>query len=235
MHAKLYKTIRSRGFAHMVTNFAIGFELCEYPQPKPIWWRCTCDKFDAMLGQVLLSLQNLQALHFNCSGCCTRGTSHRYLTKLPTQKLQQFVFQCKCRDQPNKIHQILISPCMAPVTSLLLLNPYKWQDYDVLSTKDCLPHLKRLMCSDINLVEGLLPKRTITHLSFSSCASDLLRLYHIISRTPRSLTFLQLHNTGPVMPFLTLDLTPYQSLKHLGELDFSNAPVRKSQNHLEPV
>jgi hypothetical protein len=234
MHEKLYKTIRSRGFAHMVTNFTIIFELCGVPQPKPIWWRCTCDKFDAMLGQVLLSLQNLQVLHFSCSGCCTRGAYHGYLTQLPTQKLQEFAFDCHCRQQPIKTHQILTSPCMAPVMSLVFLNPYKWEDYDVLSTKGCLPRLKKFMCSDINLVEALLPTRTITHLSCSSRISDLGRLHDIISRTRCSLTYLQVHDFSHIIPyFIRMDSTPYRSLKHLGELDFINVPVRYFQNHFE--
>ena len=73
MHAKLYKTIRSRGFADIVTDFRITFPGCQHwPylwQPNRIWRRCTCDKFDAMLSQVMLSLQNLQTLYFQCR-CC---------------------------------------------------------------------------------------------------------------------------------------------------------------------
>jgi hypothetical protein len=228
MHAKLYQTIRSRGFNHIVTNFHIIFKLCRFLQPKRTGWRCTCDKFDAMLGQVILSLQNLQVLHFGCSGCDTQGPYHHYLTELPTKKLQKFLFSCTCRHYfPNKTCQILAAPCMAPITSLCLTDLYKQEDWSVLSTRDCLPHLKKLVCIDIKLIEALLPKRTITHLSFPVQTQDLGRLHDIISQTSCSLAYLQVYNMGHIIPdIILMDSAPYRGLKHLGVLDFINVSVR---------
>ena len=57
VHAKLYQTILSRGFAHMVTDFLIRFVKCNYIQNlRHILQRCICDEFDATLGQTMLSL-----------------------------------------------------------------------------------------------------------------------------------------------------------------------------------
>jgi hypothetical protein len=231
MHAKLYKTIRSRGFADIVTDFRITFPGCQHwPylwQPNRIWRRCTCDKFDAMLSQVMLSLQNLQALHFYCGCCRTQRARHRYLAELPTTKLQKVIFKCfNMVCSSNDAYQILTSPCMAHITSLCLFDTGKWGDYDVLSAGSSLPHLKSLMSSDIQLIEALLPKRTITHLSVLSTA-HFGRLHNIISRTSCSLTYLQVFLTGHTIPyFVAMDSTPYRSLKHLGYLDFNRVPVR---------
>ena len=186
MHAKLYKTIRSRGFADIVTDFRITFPGCQHwPylwQPNRIWRRCTCDKFDAMLSQVMLSLQNLQALHFYCGCCRTQRARHRYLAELPTKKLQKVRFSCSCMvNFSSDPCQILASPCMAHITSLSIFDIGKWGDFDVLSARSSLPHLKILMCSDIKLIEALLPKRTITHLSFLKTTADFDQLHNIIN------------------------------------------------------
>jgi hypothetical protein len=228
MHARLYKTIRSRGFAHIVTDFRITFPGCHnLSQPNRIWRRCTCDKFDAMLSQVMLSLQNLQALYFYCQCCQTQHTRHRYLAELPTQKLQKVRFNCySMANFSSDPYQMLASPCMAHIMSLCLVHTDKWGDCDVLSARSSLPHLKIFMCSDIKLIEALLPKRTITHLSFHTVA-DFDELHNIISRTSCSLTHLQVYNTRHTIPHsIEMDSTPYRSLKHFGYLDFDRVRVR---------
>jgi hypothetical protein len=228
-HANLYKTIRSRGFAHIVTDFWIVFPGCRYlSQHNRIWRRCTCDKFDAMLGQVMLSLQNLQALYFYCWCCRSQHTRHRYLAELPTKKLQKFTIQCcSMADSSSSASQMLISPCMARITSLCLFDTDKWGDYDVLSARSSLPHLKIFMCSDIKLIEALLPKRTITHLSLLRVKEKFDRLHNIISQTSCSLTYLHVHKWEHArLYFIKMDSTPYRNLKHLGGLDLGWVPVR---------
>jgi hypothetical protein len=224
-HAKLYRTIHSRGFAHIVTDFRITFPGCQdyHWQLNRIWQRCTCDKFDAMLSQVMLSLQNLQALYFRCWCCQTQRTRHRYLADLPTKQLQKVWFSCSSMvNFSSDTCQILASPCMARITSLCL-----WGDCDVLSARSSLPHLKNLMSSDITLIGALLPKRTITHLSVLRGTVDFDRLHDIISQTSCSLTYLQVFPMGHTIPyFVAMDSTPYRSLKHLGYLDFNRVPVR---------
>ena len=227
-HAKLYQTIISQGFAHMVTDFRIRFVKCNYMRiPKIILQRCTCDEFDAMLGQVLLSLQNLQVLHFICWGCRAERARHRYLAELPTKNLQKVMFNCVCTSQlPSNTYQMLASPCMAPVMSLSLFDIGAWKDCDVLSARSSLPHLKKLICYDIELVEAVLPKRTITHLSVLS-AVGFGWLHNIISRISCSLTYLQVLQTGDtILYFIAMDSSPYRSLKHLGSLDFGKVRVR---------
>jgi len=116
---------------------------------------------------------------------------------------------------------------MARITSLCLFDIDKWGDCDVLSARSSLPHLKILMCPDIKLIEALLPKRTITHLSFFKNTADFDQLHNIISRTSCSLTHLQVYNTRHTIPyFIEMDSTSYRSLKHLGDLDFDRVPVR---------
>jgi hypothetical protein len=228
MHAKLYRTIRSRGFAHIVTDFRIHFEPCSHlRQSKRILQRCTCDRFDVMLGQVMLSLQNLQVLHFKCLSCPTEHSRHRYLTELPTQRLQKAIFRCYCMSELlSNTYQMLASPCMAPILSLYLFDVTKPGNCDVLSSKSSLPHLKKLICYDIELVEAVLPKRTITHLSVLS-AVGFGWLHNIISRISCSLTYLQVLQTGDtILYFIAMDSSPYRSLKHLGSLDFGKVRVR---------
>jgi hypothetical protein len=190
--------------------------------------RCTCDKFDAMLGQMMLSLENLQALYFRCWCCRTQRARHRYLAELPTKKLQKVTLEC-CGtvDFASNAYQMLTSPCLARITSLCLFDSNKWGDCDVLSARSSLPNLKILMCSGLKLIEALLPKQAITHLSFQGGTVVFNRLHNIICQTSRSLTYLQVHNTRHTIPyFIAMDSTPYRSLKHLGDLDFGTVQVR---------
>jgi hypothetical protein len=188
-----------------------------------------------MLSQVMLSLQNLQALYFYCWCCEAVHARHRYLAELPTTKLQKVMFECSNMVCSSKnAYQMFTSPCMARITSLFLFNIDKWGDCDVLSARSSLPHLKNLMSSDIKLIEALLPKRTITHLSVLGSTVDFDRLHNIISRTSCSPTHLQVFQTGHTIPyFIAMDSTPYRSLKHLGELDFNRVPVRDFSESLE--
>jgi len=228
-HAKLYQTILSQGFAHMVTEFRIRFVKCNYIWiPKRILQRCTCDEFDAMLGQVLLSLQNLQVLHFICWGCRAERARHRYLAELPTKNLQKVMFNCVCTSQlPSNTYQMLASPCMAPVMSLSLFDIGAWKDCDVLSARSSLPHLKKLICSDIKPIELLFSKQTITHFSFFKNVTDFDPLHNIISRASCSLTYLQVYNLQHTIPgFIAKDSAPYRSLKHLGDLYYGRVVVR---------
>jgi hypothetical protein len=127
----------------------------------------------------------------------------------------------------SNAYQMFASSCMARITSLCLSRSDKWGDCDVLSARSSLPHLKILTCCDIKLIEALLPKRTITHLSFYKATPDFGRLHNIISRTSCSLIYLEVRNTRHTIPdFIAMDSTPYRSLKHLGFFDFDRVSVR---------
>jgi hypothetical protein len=90
------------------------------------------------------------------------------------------------------------------------------------------------MCYDIKLIEALLPKRTITHLSFLQISPDFDRLHNIISRTSCSLTYLQVHNPRYTIPrLIEMDATPYRSLEHLGVFEFDRVSVRDCQNRFD--
>jgi hypothetical protein len=211
-----------------VTDFRIHILCRNYNQRKCIRRKaCPCDEFDAMLGQVMLSLQNLRVLEFICCGCTALHPRHRYLTELPAPKLQKLALGCNCMSelQINPC-QMLTSPCMAPIMSLYLFDVTLWEDYNALSAESSLAHLKKLMCFDIKPIEALFPKQTITHLSFLGPETDLGRLHGIISQTSCPLTYLQVHNTSHTIPyFIAMDPTPYRCLQHLGDLDYGWVPV----------
>jgi hypothetical protein len=238
--AKLHRTLRSQDIACLVTNFRI--HLTWYGQHREsrmggIWRRsrkCICNRFDALLGQVLLSLENLQVLHFSCQCCIhVRHPPHQYLERLPTRQLQQFEIYCLCYNRSRSVTDIprfLTSSCMATVTSLSLPSIFKPMEYDFLSANECLPNLKKLACSNLELIQVLLPKRIITHLCCPSMLIDhidLNRLHRIIQQTPYSLTHLDIPNPSErIMDSISANPSPYQSLKHLAEFVFGEGKVR---------
>jgi hypothetical protein len=226
--AKLHRTLRSQDIACLVTDFRI--QLMNHRRSRngkrP---SCICHGFDALLGQVLLSLENLQVLYFSRPSCWhAKHLQYSYLERLPTRQLQQLQFFCPFHLNENTVIDIprfLTSPCVATVTSLCLSDDFKPIGCDALSTNNYLPHLKKLICSNLELVQVLLPKRTITHLGCPN--TDFDQLHTIIQQTPCSLTHLDVSDRDyGVANLISMNPNPYQSLKHFAEFVLMESEVR---------
>jgi hypothetical protein len=231
--AKLHRTLRSQDIACLVTDFRIQWIRHCWGGGSKTGRICKgiCNRFDTMLGQVLLSLENLQVFHF-CYQCClhVRQPGHQYLERLSTRQLRQFKICCYSYSLKHialDIPQLLTSPYLATVTSLSLPPFFKPMEWGILSANDSLPHLKKLVCSDLELIEVLLPRRTITHLRCPIRSVDFNQLHRIIQQNPCSLTHLDIPNPhNRIMDFIAANPSPYQSLKHLAEFNFRENEVR---------
>jgi hypothetical protein len=100
-------------------------------------------------------------------------------------------------------------------------------EWGILSANDSLTHLKKLVCSDLEIIEVLLLKRTITHLRCPNRIVDFNQLHRIIQQNPYSLTHLDIYNLyNRIVDFIAANPSPYQSLKHLAEFTFGENEVR---------
>jgi hypothetical protein len=94
---KLHRTLRSQDIANLVTDFRIQWIRHCWGSGSKTGRICKgiCNRFDTMLGQVLLSLENLQVFHF-CYQCClhVQQPGHQYLERLSTRQLRQFKICC---------------------------------------------------------------------------------------------------------------------------------------------
>lgn len=233
-HEKLYQTIEMRGFCEFVTEFRIYRMPCNgRSQPSRTWFRnkCTCDRFDAMLGQVLLSLVNLRSLNLVCNSCLSSRDRHHYLKELRTKQLEVLLFYCFCSSHYiSDLVEILNAACMSSIRSLNLPYAFQPTNWSKLATKGCLPNLKKVACGNLSPLHVLCSKATISHLGYNapiSTAGDEDALHEIIKQSSRRLSYLYLRQNSYRVPrFIQMDVTPYLSLRHFGQLHFGAHNVR---------
>lgn len=224
-HIKLYNTLLEPRIATLVTDFQVHIAAC----PK-LGFRgaCSCDSFDLLLGQALVSLENLRALRFTCRCCRTENLRHTYLAELKTTKLQEFELYCDCKTwSRDNMSNFLAAGCMKSVTSLSILDSNHIWDFEAIRGVDCLPRLKKIQCMDRSLLDSLLKKRTVTHLTCDQPGWDESRLLKSLEQT--SLTHFNIANSTECYPaFLSTSLETFSNLRYIGRLHFRIATVSDS-------
>jgi len=221
-HKKLYRSLQIRGLARMVTDFRICFAPC-YTHTRSL--RCKCNKFDTMLGQVLVSLENLRVLEFKCM-CCSvnrnaRPGRHRYLGELKNNQLKRLLLRCSCSLWPREdAARLLTQSSMHRVTSasIGLFSP-------VLEDLNYLPRLERLEIHGMKTIEPLFKKKAITHLLCKSYHLDII--HHVLGDNSGILLHISVEHLMDALPsFIKANPGLYQNLRHLGTLHFGLSEVR---------
>jgi hypothetical protein len=237
--AILSQTIRTPRIADMVMGIQIYFARCPYSDGifRPVG-ACGCRRNDNVVGRILVSLNNLQILHFNCRGCHQKpDKAHLYLHKLQTMTLKEASLECRCYDFIGLVpHRFLLSPCFCSITTLRLLEHFNTEKclpsvLKVIERIDYLPHLKELMCADPIPFGPLFRKGIITHLL---CEDRNKVLPTILSNCPASLFHLHTEHIELVVAAILEDHSPYRNLRHLGyfHFDMANVSITSSAVHM---
>lgn len=225
-HIKLFQTIRDPSFAHIVTEFRICISFCTR-RTRGYTRKCSCNDFDRLLGETLLSLQGLQTLYFDCHCCETQHRiRHRYLESLRTTGLQELSFYCACSEDMIKgFRRVLTAPCMSNVTSLSQIS--YGSVHGELGEEDCLPPIKRLRFWYIGpMIRSLFAMETITHLVVAGWNIEET-LHNLIQKRPRLLEHLSISNQSRQIPnFISLDPSLYSNLRHFGKIALETKEVR---------
>jgi hypothetical protein len=227
--AVLSQTMRIQRIADMVMEIQIYFARCPYSDGGFYPGGCGCRHNDNTVGRILVSLTNLQALHFHCRGCHQKpDKAHLYLHKLQTMMLKEASLECRCYSFIGLVpHRFLISPCMRSITTLRLLEHFDSEKLlssvaKVIERIDYLPHLKELICADLTPFGPLFRKGTVTHLL---CEDRNKELTTTLSNYPPSILHLYTEHIDLVVTAILNDHSPYRDLCHLGYFHFNMADV----------
>lgn len=227
--AMLSQTIRIPRIADMVIDIQIHFARCPYSDGVFYPGGCGCRRNDNVVGRMLVSLTNLQTLHFHCRGCHQKpDKAHLYLHKLETMTLKEASLECRCYGFIGLVpHRFLLSPCMRSITTLRLLEHFDSENLlssvaKAIERTDYLPHLKEIMCADLTPFGPLFRKGTITHLL---CEDRNKELPTILSNCPPSLFHLHTERIELVVAAICDNHSPYRNLRHLGYFHFDMADV----------
>lgn len=116
----LYKSLRASPISGIITKFHAKI----WKSHSGCWHRvpCTaCDTLDDIVGELLLSMVNLESLYINCSLCREKANDrHQYLDNLVAPKLQAFAFDCShCfKNARGWQYKILALPWLSTIQSL---------------------------------------------------------------------------------------------------------------------
>jgi hypothetical protein len=219
-YKRLFHSLQIPRLAQMVTDFRICFAPCN--RSRSGHFTCKCNKFDTMLGQVLVSLENLRVLQFRCMCCPVRDRPrrHRYLEELQNIQLQRLLLRCSCSKWPSEdAVRLLTQSCMHSVTSASFTTDNLLLPPAALENSNYLPRLERLECDQMETLETLSNKKAITHLV---CKAIPLDIRHFIRQNQGVLLHLSVENILHTLPsFIEADPSPYQNLRHFGTLYFS--------------
>lgn len=228
-HIQLFKALETPRLACLVTDFRIYIAICSCKSERQSYKNdnVKCSALDSQLGRALVSLENLQVLHFTCRGCDSRpSTPHRYLAELKTKKLHELEFYCGCSLQRGvKASDFLAAPCMQSITSLAMYG-YDGSSDAVLRDKSCLSQLDKLLCLYWSNLDALLSKGTVTRLALDQPAGDKERLLDILQRHPRSLTHFSIANSDTYPAFMSTRIEIFSKLQFVGKLHFTMSMVR---------
>jgi len=82
--------------------------------------RCSCARYDNVVGETLALLHSLKSLEFSCSLCLYHsGHAHEYLRRLVLPCLTAFRYACRCYRSSSLSHGVIVAlPYVATITAL---------------------------------------------------------------------------------------------------------------------
>jgi F-box-like len=251
LHLRLYHTLQEPRFSNLVTELSVSLHrdsVCGKYNHKgvtlPFRRSCTCNAYDRLLGEAILTLSALESLTLWCTLCRT-GHDHGYLLHPQVPMLRRFAFHCYTsgrfsNDLPVK--SILLAPFMPKVTALVLechaamiSSSISLDDQAFIDNPNVAPQLHTLQYATefarSNLLAGLLAERPIqrlcidtsTHHSHGAYAHSL---QSSLWKSPGTLSHLFSVDLLQWLPrAMTETIKPYRNLKFIGTITGSHTEV----------
>jgi hypothetical protein len=243
--AGLLRTLRTPRIVDLVTELRVDMRRCDVHDsllPPFIRGSCYCDRTDALLGLALVSLSNLQVLHFTCQynrEPDENNRRHLYLEKLKSTQLRELVFECRCTSpSSDNPYHIFAAACMRSVQSFKwmmtsLRTVPKAEAQSLLMDPRTLAKVSRVMCDNTEPLEGLLSKGNITHLA---CYNINDRVRAILEQYPGSLVHLRTRaGLEDLYLFISRNPKVYGNLRHIGGITLSNVSRDRIQSLVDLI